>query len=41
MNKARNRKHWTPCEAKQRNKIGKEIEKAFRVFTGYYKGILK
>lgn len=37
MNKTRNRKHWTPCEAKQRERIGKQIKKAFRVFTGWYK----
>jgi len=37
MNKARNRKHYTPCEAKQRKRIGKQVEKAFNIFTGYYK----
>lgn len=38
MNKTRNRKHYTPCEAKYRQREGAKAEKAFRVFTGWYKG---
>lgn len=37
MNKARNRNFWTAIEAKYRMRAGKEAEKGFKVFTGYYK----
>lgn len=37
MNKTRNTKRMTKAEKKHRNRLGEEIETAFRSFTGFYK----
>lgn len=37
MNKTRNRNFWTPAERKYRIRAGRQAEKAFKVFTGFYK----
>lgn len=37
MNNARLRNHWNKVEAKYREREANKVQKAFNVFTGYYK----
>lgn len=37
MNNARLRNHWNKVEAKYRERKANKVQKAFNVFTGYYK----